>query len=704
MTSRPFTDFPRNEQGLVDNFIGTAYDTIKRVSDNIDAFEHLDGVLTDIENLAPTLAASAVESAMVPARVEISQLIGDVQNSVNVAEDFAQAASLSATQSSQSASQSGQFAGQSESSAQESAASAQLAIESNNVLEALLADTTDPLKGSARIGRQGLIFNTVAEVRTVAGRFEGDTFTVKNYIAGDTKGCKIGGKWRLGTPVVSDDGGMILQVPGDTSGYWERDLNDLGEVDGEVYGLPLPAGQDSYDKLEAMAAYCDAVKLNGFLGKGPMNKGIFVSVPIYDTFERSFPVSGPRDPGQPIRKFGWGIRSERGVTFQTTSFGGADVFNLCSMSDWWLTGFPTIKGFLTGFSGSGSNGVSMVFGGENLLIEADPFQMPQIWISDGGSDGGHGFTIQYGTGNTNPYKNVKFRGHPRECTSGVNIDFGTTNTILYPMQGVIIDKVIAEDCYRGLTRGGTTPDASIVDPRVPQPCVDISGEMTIINCQQSVIDARSLGGNMVISIINTKEKAALVKNPNDTSVEVARVLGSKFGELMINARVLSVDKVLTLGSITMGGNAYPSVENFKFGMNVRYTSATTEFDLGLATSPPCKSSSIELTGFENVPSAFLGASLRTSLKLNGRDVTPTLYAGDAPAEPGPGAVVIFDTALTAVQPVYAPPAALCVKGDPITVIRTAAATGGGVTFAGVSVAVGTKSLFIYNGSTWTQMP
>lgn len=567
-----------------------------------------------------------------------------------------------------------------------------------------LSNTSDPLRGSALVGRQGLIFNTVAEVRTVAGRFEGDTFKVKNYLAGDTKGCKIGGRWRLGTPVVPDDAGMILQVPGNTSGYWERDLNELGEVDGEVYGLPMAAGQDAHDKLEAMMVYCDAVKRSGFLGKGPMSSGMFVSVPIYDTFERSFPLSGPRDPGQPIRKFGWGIRSERGVTFQTTSSGGADVFNLCSMSDWWLTGFPTIKGYLTAFSGSGSNGVSMVFGGENLLIEADPFQMPQIWVAGGGSDGGHGFTIQYGTGNTNPYKNITFRGHPRECTSGVNIDFGTTNTILYPMQGVILDKVIAEDCYRGLTRGGTAPDASIVDPRTPQPCVDISGEMTIINCQQSVIDVRSLGGNMVVSIINTKEKAALVKNPNDTSVEVARVLGSKFGNLTINARVLSVDKVLTLGALTMGGNAYPSVENFKFGMNVRYTTATTEFETSAPGSAPCRSSDIELTGFVNVPSAFLSTSMRTSLKLDGIHVTPTLYPGNDNSEPGPGAVVIFDAPLTAARTVYPPPTILSFKGDTMTIVRTAAATGGGVTFAGVSVSVGTRANFIYNGTTWVQYP
>lgn len=96
MPSRPFSDFPRNEQGLVDNFIGTAYDAIKRVSENIDAFQHLDKVLSDIESIAPTIATQAVETAMVPARLEIAGLVDNLDDKVDVAQAAADRAASEA--------------------------------------------------------------------------------------------------------------------------------------------------------------------------------------------------------------------------------------------------------------------------------------------------------------------------------------------------------------------------------------------------------------------------------------------------------------------------------------------------------------------------------------------------------------------------------------------------------------------------------
>ena len=606
-------------------------------------------------------------------------------------------------------------AGASADEAGASAAAAQSAADSAVSQFQDIVDKDDPYKGSAVVGRQPLQINTVAELRLTPGRFDGDEAKVKNYLPGDTKGADIPADWIVvQAPALppADDGGMIIRVAGVSNAYWRRRLNKRGMVDGEVYGLPLAAGQDSHDKLDACMQYCTEHKIEAYLGAGPQNLGMFVSVPIYETFERSFPLSGPRVPGFPLVSFGFEVWSERNVTFQTTSR-GADVFNLCSIADWSLRGFPMIKGFLLDYSmeSSGSNAVSMVFGAKNVRIEARPMNMPQIWLGGSSSDGGHGFTVQAITppippalDNINGYENVVFSGHVFGCTSGLNFDYNMDNSISHPIAGVRCENLVVEECYRGFTDAAPAPLISIVDPRHAQPYADLSGDMTIINCQQAVVSTRAFGGNMRVRVINTKEKEDLIVNPSDTSVEVCQVLGSKNGSLDIDARVLSVDKVLTLGDISMGGNAYPSVENFKFRMTVAYTTCTTEFDLGLASSPPCVSSSIELTGFVNVPSAFLAASLRTSLKLNGRDVTPTLYPGNGPAEPGPGAVVIFDTPLTAVQPVYAPPARLSVKGDPITVVRTAAATGGGVTFAGVSVAAGTRANFIYNGSAWVQYP
>lgn len=575
-----------------------------------------------------------------------------------------------------------------------------------------LSNTLNPLLGSALVGRQPLQINTVAELRLTRGRFDGDVSVVKNYLAGDTKGAGIPADWIVGAP-PPDDGGMIIRVTGVNDAYWRRRLNARGRVDGEVYGLPLAAGQDSYPKLSAMMAYCTAHKVPGYLGEGPQNLGMFVSVPIYDTFEQSFPISGPRFPGFPLTSFGFEVWSTPGVTFQTTSAFGADVFNLCSISDWGLRGFPKIKGYLTSTLHSGSNAVSMVFGAKNVTIEACPESMPRIWLGGASSDGGHGFTIQAirtpippAPDNINGYENVVLRGHVKDCVTGLNLDYNMDNSILHPIAGIDASGLVIEECYRGLTNSAPAPLISIVDPRAPQPLADLSGGITIINCQQAVIYNRSFGGNMVISVMNNKEKALLIKNPFDTSVEIAQVLGCKHGSLSINARVLSVDKVLTLGAVSMGGNAFPSVENFEFDMDVCYTSATTELDPGLAATPPCRASSVRLTGFVNVPQAFVTANLRTRLTLNGADVVPTLFPGDGNAEPSPGPLtqVIYDMPITVTRTVFTPSASLSSVGDTISVVRTSAATGGVVSAFGISIPLNTKNTFVYNGTTWKQIP
>lgn len=56
-TRRSIADFPRNETGLVDEFIGTAYDTVKSVSDDLP-------FLHELESNIPTMGSEAVENAL----------------------------------------------------------------------------------------------------------------------------------------------------------------------------------------------------------------------------------------------------------------------------------------------------------------------------------------------------------------------------------------------------------------------------------------------------------------------------------------------------------------------------------------------------------------------------------------------------------------------------------------------------------------
>lgn len=76
---RSIADFPRNEAGLVDEFIGTAYDTVKSVHDNLPEIQRLDDVLAEIPNLAEGSVDEALAEAMPPIREELDASVSLAQ-------------------------------------------------------------------------------------------------------------------------------------------------------------------------------------------------------------------------------------------------------------------------------------------------------------------------------------------------------------------------------------------------------------------------------------------------------------------------------------------------------------------------------------------------------------------------------------------------------------------------------------------------
>lgn len=576
-------------------------------------------------------------------------------------------------------------------------------IDSAYQLRLDLANRADPYFGTALVGRGPLILNSYAEAEATPGRFAGDIAVVLGYVLGDRKGAHILRDWRTGTAPTIGTGGVFIPAPG---GYWEARTNPQGEIDGEVYGLPLGNGADSHDKLDALMKYCAANTVSAYLGDGPSNSLPSVSVPIYDTKNASFPLSGPRDPGQPLVAFNFYIRSNPRVTFQTTSDGGADVFNLCCMTDFKLLGFPKIKGYLNATTGSGSNAVSMVFGGARIRIEADPTDMPVVWTSGGGTDGGHGYTIQTGAGNIHEYADIVFCGRVRGCTSGFDMSTGPTDAVGNPLSGVDISGLYIEDCYRGVVLGHGVPTSSLVSPSTAQPACSVTGKgVTVKNCQYGVIDTRSWGTNLEVTIINTKEKAELVRNPNNSTVMPIWVAGSKRGWLRINARVLSVDTVMLCGAVSMAGLAFPSVQDYFLDVKVSYTSATTEIDPGDTSAPPLRNSQVRLTGFRNVPAFFLTGNVSSTISLNGSELTPTLFPGDVTVQAPGGRLsrVIYRVTITGTKSVNMPSNPNL--GDEVEVIRLTSTGSGTLAVTGLgNVAAGAKIRGIYNGTSWDLIP
>lgn len=563
-----------------------------------------------------------------------------------------------------------------------------------------LANKTNPLEGTALVGRQPINFNSVTELRATPGRFDGDRCKLTGYNLGDRYGYGRGGTWVLGDS-TPDDNGMYFAA---TGGVWIMDLDTNGEVNGQFYGLPFANGVDCFARINQMYLYCKANTKVMVLKGGPLGIG------RYDTKDMSQPMTGARDPGQPFTTMGFGIKSSPMVVFETNPVvNGADVFNICSTDDFFITGFPRITGTLPVGATSGSNGVSIIFGGTNLLFEVRPNNMPKIDTNEGGepgTNGGHGVTIQFGTGNTNPCDQITFRGKSYRCTSGINIDFSPTNTITYPNCDILIDNYVAEECYRGFTAGGTAPTSSTLDPNAVQPIINIHGTMYIKNCQQGIINERTWGNNLNFNLVNTKDKADLIRHTYDLATFGGRFLGCKFGSCKVVGRVQTLDKLWILGGTGMGGNSYAAIERFKLELNVTHGVVTAEVEVLNPTSVPLQDSIVELfnvtTGYQDL----VNSSQNSTVSLNGAAFVPSLEAGDntVQAPGGPISRVYYDVPITANKFVNAP--VTYKTGDVIEVIRTDACTGAFninlVSAVGLATP-GTWAAAEWNGTAWRRI-
>ncbi|MNO13167.1 GDSL-like Lipase/Acylhydrolase [compost metagenome] len=106
---RTVGDFPRNEPGLVDKFLGTSYDKVRNVSDNMDEIGRLDDVLAEIPTLAEQVTQETIDAKMPEIQAEVDQRIdasmGEIDGKVAEAADSATAAAGSVTAANNAASQ-----------------------------------------------------------------------------------------------------------------------------------------------------------------------------------------------------------------------------------------------------------------------------------------------------------------------------------------------------------------------------------------------------------------------------------------------------------------------------------------------------------------------------------------------------------------------------------------------------------------------
>lgn len=551
-----------------------------------------------------------------------------------------------------------------------------------------LSNTTDPYKGAGIVGRMPLIIENVTELRATPGRRQFDRCILMNYNDNDTKAR---GRYLTWVPgASSDDGGMKFAA---TGGTWFSDLNEDGRVCSEFYGLPLAAGVSCITQDAAIEAYCYTNKVSAWYGPGP-DQAQWPAT--YDYGVNNWSWSGVRIAAQALKDYrGVRIYSCPSVTFKTSSALGADVMQCCGIKNFGVIGFPKVTATLSGATGSGSNALSLVFGAVDCIFELDIHDMPGIYKADGSIDGGQGFSVQPGAGNTNPYKNVRLIGSVDGATQGFGCDFALDDQVALPITGVRLDLSI-RNCYRGVAIGG----AAATVAHTPKAYIGITGSVRIENCQQSFVNIRSVGTSLDAEVVNTLPKASLVKHSFNPSVIVSMILAAKDGGARITGRVLTVDTVLQIGGASMGGGDFGTTENFTLLHSVSFTGATNQVVVTDSGGNAVDKSDISLF---NLASGYSDLSIKggNTVKVDGCLISPTSYPGDntITAVRGPRFTAIFSAALTAVRAVtfVSGPRA----GDVVRVVRLASATGGGVSVGGLTnILAGTWAEATYSGSAW----
>lgn len=315
-------------------------------------------------------------------------------------------------------------------------------------------------------------------------------------------------------------------------------------------------GTDEVLAINALEARIFATKANAFFPEG-----------TYNVANANWPFKNPTVPPTSFKDYGGAIIRGAGkgkTIYKTTSATGADVLNLNGVKGLSFID-ASVTATLTGTTGAGSNGVSIIGGGEDLYIDLDVFDVPGVDKTTY-LDGGKGFTLQTGATSVLPYKNITMRGKLTNCGYGAGSDvqyekFNAGSPTI--MESVLID-VVCEDCWRGLAFGAAAA-VSAVNPTDKDSNFVVNA--TLINCAQNVIADRWVRAKINAHIIATKTIAALFKPfAADQTVFGASIKGDYRSDIKITGRMLECDNKLIVGGTSQGAGVIGS----SIGLNLDF--------------------------------------------------------------------------------------------------------------------------------------
>lgn len=330
-------------------------------------------------------------------------------------------------------------------------------------------------------------------------------------------------------------------------------------------------GSDEYAGIKKAWDYCVGAGKNLHFPAGTYNCGI-----------QNFPFKNSAYPAASLLDCAGITISGAGAAtiFKTDSSLGADVVNVYSCQNLHFRDF-SVTARLSGTTGSGSNGISVVGGFNNVTFD-------NIWCNnlpyvDKGTylDGGKALTIQPGTPATECGTLKATRIFAKGCVYGAGLEVDLSNWGT-KKHSISID-VVAEDCYQGVVFSG----AAAVGALSPGMTMGYRVRAQLINCQRSIYIGRAHGVDIEGNVITTKSAAARRLNPggtawtsSDTVVDGLFCAYAKDSRIGVYGDLGGCDYKVQIGGAAAGTSGMTgATESCDFYFDLGGTAATSSFNL-----------------------------------------------------------------------------------------------------------------------------
>lgn len=318
-------------------------------------------------------------------------------------------------------------------------------------------------------------------------------------------------------------------------------------INAQVFGLkPNDTSFNNWTKAKELFDYCRANKYDMYFPSGRWTV-LELNWPFLND---DFPVTSLLDCYN-ITLFGDGPST----ILETRSANGADVLNLRALKNFHVSNL-SVEATISG-SVAGSNGVSLVYGWDNITVM-------NVWAKNlpyvekpSFLDGGKAFTIQAGTTNLQTCGSLKASVFAKGCVHAVSYEIDLPSFV---SQKPAIDvEFTAEDCYESVVISAGAPSTSVPETLTTGfTCRGFS-----INSQKDLVAGRAHGANIDIQIITTKTLAARKLNPTgsqwktgDNEVSAATILAAKNCNFWLKGDKRECTTKITLGGANAGAAGY----------------------------------------------------------------------------------------------------------------------------------------------------